>query len=134
MILIKKYDAEQDLLTVKCDCGEVFYSDLSQEKVEFQEEFNQYSNITLQCPECSIYHILNMNIPCDEYSEISIEEVQMDFSDIDNRKNLRDVIWAKRADLKDLSRNEFNQNHLHHVTDWVLEKVETVEELAKELS
>jgi hypothetical protein len=117
MLKIMKYEGE--IVTVGCTCGETTPHDISQiDSLEYIEEFDSYENITLQCPHCDNIHILNMNIPEDEYSEVEIEETLMPLYDINNRKVLRDVMWAKRIDLKGKNRVDFNKSRKPLLDEW----------------
>jgi hypothetical protein len=123
VIKISKYDLINDILTSKCTCENEINSDLSHiTELNYQEEFGGYENITVTCQKCNTIHFLNMNIPESEYEEVELEETVMPFFDISNRKVLRDLMWAKRKDLKGKDRAEFNQQHKHILDEWNMRK------------
>lgn len=120
MIKIQYYDNELDVVYVKCMCNHTIEEDLSYletigKNVSIPDE---YDNLSIECGECGRLHYLNMNVPEDEYSEISFEDLVMPFDDIQNRKVLRDIMWAKREDLKELCRDSYNEERIDILHDW----------------
>jgi hypothetical protein len=106
---IVKYDDTLDLLTIECECENLVDFDFSKiERIEFLEEFGEYENINIFCENCKRIHILNSNIAVSEYEERIYEELFGAYSEINDRKILRDILWKKRTDLKEMDRTAYN--------------------------
>jgi hypothetical protein len=69
-------------------------------------EFEQYENFKFQCASCNGWLIVNMNIPESEYEEVDLEVEHMPFFEINARKQIRDMIFAHRVDLKALKASD----------------------------
>jgi len=114
-----KYDSENDILTIECTCGNILEEDLSSiEEIKIHEHFNEYENLMFQCSNCNLIIGLNTNIPVSEYEEIEYEETVMRFNEINDRKIMRDLLWNKRADLKNMDRTAYNQEKIEYLERW----------------
>jgi hypothetical protein len=57
-------------LTVVCDrCQNVFTDDCTGIIVRYNEEFGEYENYYVKCPQCGSIEFYNMNIPIDDTDE-----------------------------------------------------------------
>lgn len=121
---IIKYDESQDLLYLKCSCENFFEYNLSGYEIEYNEQFNEYGNIIIVCENCKKVTHFNSNIPLSEYEEVEFEEKIMPYSEINERKILRDILWNKRSDLKSLDRNLYNEEKINILRNWEKEKSE----------
>lgn len=55
-----------DTVTSDCICGGVTTHELSELTSSFLEEFNEYSNINLNCDYCGVIQAVNMNLTDEE--------------------------------------------------------------------
>lgn len=69
-------------------------------------EFEHYQNYQFQCENCNGFIFINMNIPESEYEEFDLEVEHMDFFEINARKQIRDLIYEHREDMKSLKKKD----------------------------
>ena len=120
-----KYDTQKDLVEYVCpNCNqkvEVDCSDFVSElfTTDFGEEFQ---NLIVDC-ECGATTLFNFQIPIGEHDELDLEEEHFTYEQINLRHEIRNLIWAKRTDLKTLDRDKFNEERLKelpsHIQDLV---------------
>ena len=106
------YNTETDLLTfICCNCNQTVQMDcsdfVSEQSVNCFGE-KEYSDLLVECP-CGTSHYFNLKIPEGEYDELDLEDAIFNYDEINTRKQLRDLMWNKRGDLKALDRNKFNE-------------------------
>ncbi len=96
-------------------CSEVFTYDVPSDfRPKYIEEFQQYENLVIKCPNCEdrdgihTYVAINLNLPESEFDEAEIEP-EMPFEEINARKYVRDIMWAFRPDLRKEDRQVFNE-------------------------
>lgn len=95
-----------DKVTIICHtCGREATHDVSDFAPSFVEEFQQYQNLSLECPHCAAegkqtIMFININIPEFEEDEVDVVEAYMDSAETNARRFIRNLMWAKRPDLK----------------------------------
>lgn len=85
---------------------------------KFLEEVGHYEYLSGFCPHCAAEGkqaqiFINTGIPVGEYDEIALEEEEFSNGEIDARKQIRDLMWAKRPDLKTKDRDAHNKKDKH---------------------
>ena len=70
-----------------------------------------FKNLVIDC-QCGATNYFNMMLPESDYDELDIEEYSMSYAEINMRKELRDLMWKKREDLKEMNRDTFNEERL----------------------
>ena len=109
------YDKENDKIDYVCpNCKKsvsVDCSDFVSERLPTDTGELEFQNLIIDC-ECGSTTIFNFQIPEGDYQELDIEEEHFTYEQINLRKSLRDLIWAKRADLKQLDRDKFNDEQI----------------------
>lgn len=99
-----------DTVTVVCHvCGKDASHDVSDYSPKFLAEFQEYENLTLKCPHCAsegkeVWMTVNINIPEFEEDEVDVVEAIMDTQETNARRFIRNLMWAKRPDLKKKNR------------------------------
>lgn len=116
------YSKETDLLNFVCpNCNKTVQFDCSDftSGIEInplgQEEYN---DLIIECP-CGATTYFNMKIPEGEYDELDLEENVFTFEQINMRKQIRDLMWKKRADLSKINRNKFNEEKLPNLPNHI---------------
>jgi 5-methylcytosine-specific restriction endonuclease McrA len=85
---------QNNISTVKCNICEVENThDLSDKTSIFMEEFGEYENLMLVCPNCNAIEGFSMNIPLEENMENMPQEEQT------QRTFLRQIIQTIREDF-----------------------------------
>lgn len=90
----KKLSSEKDknkrTIIIECPmCKKEQEVTIEKRQLKFLKEYNQYENITLPPCECGCVHVLNMNLPDDEY----------DISDL-----IEGEEWYKRHIIKNIKK------------------------------
>jgi len=137
MKIIINYNEELDILTIECDCDHIFDFDLSEYlELEYLEEFNQYQNINIPCSNCNGINVINSNIGVSEYEDRIFEDIYAQYYEINKRKTIRDILWKKRADLKKLDREKYNEErkHLYQEQKEITEELLLMQKANKEYS
>lgn len=111
--MIKNY--QDGVLSITCgECRKDFdYEVPADFTPEFNEEFQEYENISATCPHCAetgldSVVVININLPEGELDEEDAEYT-MPFAEINARKYIRDLMWEVRPDLRERNREAFNQ-------------------------
>ena len=109
------YNSKTDIMTfICCECGLKLEHDCSD--FEATTEINIFGeevikNLLVHCDNCDTDHWFNMNLPEGENDEIELEDAgKLPLAEVNTRKYLRDIMWKKRVDLKELDRNELNED------------------------
>lgn len=113
-------DYEDNIVNFWCHSCETFQTaDITDQTTEFNEQFNQYMPIVIDCPGCedrgeNCTTFLNMNLPvvCEMEMHVMDEESELtSHEEREDRRFIRDIMWDKRPDLKDVDRLEVIQEH-----------------------
>lgn len=97
---------EGETLRVVCkNCGKENEYNLSGWEPPFLEEFNQYENYSAPC-DCGSLEIINLNLPEHDEMEIEVVEELAPPEEVQQRKNVRDLMWKTRPDLKKKNRQK----------------------------
>lgn len=115
------YNKEADKVKYTCpNCGGDVESDLTGfiSELVSEESGGDYSNLAVECP-CGATTYFNLNIPEAENAELDLEEGFLLYDQINARKNLRDLLWAKREDLKTQDREAYNERYLQNAPDHI---------------
>lgn len=78
----------------------------------WNDEFQNYENLTLTCPFCGVITIINLNIPEVEEMEIEVMEELAPPSEIEQRDHIRAIMWDVRPDLKKLNRQQYREEYI----------------------
>ena len=85
---------QNNIATVKCNICEVENThDLSDKNSQYLEEFGEYQNLMLVCPNCEAIEGFSMNLPLEENMEGMPEQEQT------QRGFLRQIIQTIREDF-----------------------------------
>ena len=109
------YDKQNDSIKYVCpNCNQMVVVDCSdfasgQSPNQFGEL--EFENFIVDC-ECGATTLFNLQIPECDYSELDLEEEVFTYEQINLRNQVRDFMWAKRSDLKQLDRNKFNDEQI----------------------
>ena len=109
------YDKEADIVEYVCpNCGQVVKADCSdfiseQSPNHFGEL--EYEDFIVDC-NCGSTTQFIFKLPEGEYDELLLEEEHFTYEQINLRKQVRDLMWAKRSDLMKLDRDKFNENRI----------------------
>lgn len=81
------------------NCSLENHFDVSQRKSSFREDFDEYENISFECPGCQTVEIYNMNIPIDDIDE-PFETGDLPVDEEIQRAYVRILMRIIREDLK----------------------------------
>lgn len=88
---------------VKCEsCGKMTYHDLSNVTCKYSEEFGEYENLYLECPNCPTIEGFNMNLPVDELQD-DLPLYEMPLNEEIQRYYVRLAMRIVREDFKSLA-------------------------------
>ena len=88
------------IMTIQCNfCHKEFTTEVPKENVRFLPEFNQFENVSVQCPKCGAIEIFNMNIPPDDTGE-SFATGDLPIEEEIQRYYVRLLMRYVREDLK----------------------------------
>ena len=116
------YDKQNDSIKYVCpNCNQMVVVDCSdfasgQSPNQFGEL--EFENFIVDC-ECGATTLFNLQIPECDYSELDLEEEVFTYEQINLRNQVRDFMWAKRSDLKQLDRNKFNDEQIQKLPDHI---------------
>lgn len=80
-------EVNETTITITCNnCNHNFQDGITGKKLNYVEEFQQYENYAVICPNCSVIEIFNMNLP-DEQDDYPLNLMPED--EQINRTNVR---------------------------------------------
>ncbi|KQB91875.1 hypothetical protein GEPA3_3014 [Geobacillus sp. PA-3] len=87
-------------MTIRCAfCQTEYKTKVPQKNARFLPEFNQFENVSVQCPKCGAIEIFNMNIPPDDTGE-PFQTGELPLEEEIQRYYVRLLMRYVREDLK----------------------------------
>lgn len=117
MVALKNY--ENNVIYLVCEvCGQdsQYILPANYEPL-FNKEVGSYENLIIHCEPCrqwgrNVTHVVNLNLPEFEEAELTVLELEAPAEEVQSRAVVRNIMWAKRPDLKKLNREQARQNYI----------------------
>ena len=89
-------------LDIKCNyCNHSFHQDVQDTTLPYLDEFQEFENLTVQCPNCQVMETFNVNIPENDTDE-PYESGELPLKEEIQRYYVRLLIRLVRADFKEV--------------------------------
>ena len=113
--MILKY--EEGVVHFVCShCGKEDAEDISEREVQYNEEFDEYFPVIVDCSHCEaegshVSTVVNVNIPEIDEMELEVMELLAPTEECKARREIRKLMWEKRPDLADNCPIETAENY-----------------------